>query len=135
MSVYAYLFYMTCPNPLLNPFFDVPDTDKEEMILREVKADFSPDEVLIEAALGFCHTLYQTPTYRAYNGIKIMLDNLADYMGNTAITHGRDGNITALVNAAAKFELIRASYKGAFKDLMEEQKSSVRGGANMAYDQ
>jgi hypothetical protein len=68
-------------------------------------------------------------------GIKSMLDRLASYMEHTSIQHGRDGNITAVVNAAAKFEQIRSSYKGAYKDLMEEQKSHVRGGQNLAYDQ
>ena len=43
-------------------------------------------------------------------------------------------SITALVNAAAKYEQIRQSYKGAYKDLLEEQQSSVRGGQNLAYD-
>jgi hypothetical protein len=64
-----------------------------------------------------------------------MLDRLATYMEHTPIQHGRDGNITPLVNAAAKFEQIRGSFKGAYKDLMEEQKGTVRGGQNLAYDQ
>ena len=25
MKVYQYLFYMSCPNPVVNPFFDVSD--------------------------------------------------------------------------------------------------------------
>ena len=42
----------------------------------------------------------------------------------------------ALIRAAAKnFEQIRASFKGAYKDLQEEQSSRVRGGIGMAYDQ
>ena len=82
-----------------------------------------------------CEKLYQTPTYRAYVGIKSMLDRLAKYMETTQIEHGRDGNINALVNAAAKFENIRQSYKGAFNDMKSEQESSVRGGQGLAYDQ
>jgi len=53
----------------------------------------------------------------------------------TPIEHGRDGNINSMVNAAAKFEQIRQSYKGAFTDMRQEQESSVRGGAGLAYDQ
>ena len=56
MQVYQYLFYMSCPNPDLNPFFNLP-------------------------------------------------------------------------------EQIRQSYKGAFTDMRQEQESSVRGGAGLAYDQ
>ena len=135
LRIYAYLFYMTCPNPDLNPFFDVPETEKEEIILREVDADFSTDDDLISNAVKVCEKLYQTPTYRAYMGIKAMLDRLAKYMETTEIEHGRDGNITALVNAAAKFEAIRQSFKGTLRDLEEEQQSQVRGGQNLAYDQ
>lgn len=135
LRIYAYLFYMTCPNPDLNPFFDVPENEKEEIILSEVDADFSTDDDLIVSAIKRCEKMYQTPTYRAYMGIKTMLDRLAKYMETTDIEHGRDGNITALVNAAAKFEAIRQSFKGTLRDLEEEQQSQVRGGQNLAYDQ
>lgn len=135
LKIYQYLFYMTCPNPDLNPFFNFAENDKEDVILDEIDADFSPEDDYIPGALQFCIKLYETPTSRAYNGIKRMLDKLATYMENTQITHGRDGNITALVNAAAKYQQIRDSYKGAYKDLQEEQKSHVRGGAGLAYDQ
>lgn len=135
LSIYAYVFYMTCPNPELNPFFDIIENDKEELILREVNAEFSTEDIAIRDAIKFCEKLYETPTYRAYMGIKQMLDRLARYMENTPIEHGRDGNINSLVNAAAKFEQIRMSFKGAYKDLMEEQKGTARGGQQLAYDQ
>lgn len=135
LSIYAYVFYMTCPNPELNPFFDIVENDKEELILREVNAEFSTEDAAIRDAIKFCEKLYETPTYRAYMGIKQMLDRLARYMENTPIEHGRDGNINSLVNAAAKFEQIRMSFKGAYKDLMEEQKGTARGGQQLAYDQ
>ncbi|HEY4062351.1 MAG TPA: hypothetical protein VGM30_10645 [Puia sp.] len=134
LTIYLYLFYMTCPNPDLNPFFDVPENDKEELITQEIGASFSLDDEYILNGKNLCEKLYQTPTYRAYVGIKSMLDKLARYMENTPIEHGRDGNLTGLINAAAKFEQIRQSYKGAFKELEEEQKSTVRGGKNLAYD-
>ena len=134
-KVYAYIFYMTCPDPDMNPFFNVLEYEKEELILREVDADFSTDDDLIVNAIDLCKKLYETPTYRAYKGIASMLDRLAKYMETTEIEHGRDGNINSLVNAASKFEQIRASFKGAYSDLKEEQKSSVRGGQGLAYDQ
>lgn len=135
MKIYQYLFYMTCPNPDINPFFNVSELDKEEIILAEIDADFSTDDPDIVGALKFCADMYETPTSRAYKGIKQMLDRLGRYMETTEITHGRDGNINSLVNAAAKYQQIRESYKGAFKDLQDEQKSQVRGGQGLAYDQ
>ena len=135
LKIYQYVFYMTCMNPDLNPFFDVPDIDREELILQVIDADFSTEDAYIMHALDVVKKLYETPTSRAYRGIKTMLDRLADYMENTPIEHGRDGNINSLVNAAAKYQQIRESFKGAYRDLKDEQQSSVRGGQNLAYDQ
>ena len=135
LKIYQYLFYMTCPNPDLNPFFYTPDLDKESLILEQIDAEFSTEDQDVFIALQFCQRMYETPTSRAYKGIATMLDRLGRYMETTPITHGRDGNITALVNAAKNYEAIRASFKGAYKDLQEEQSSRVRGGIGMAYDQ
>jgi hypothetical protein len=135
LKIYTYLFYMTCPNPDMNPFFDVPETDKEEIILKEIEADFSTDEESIVYALSMCEKMYQTPTYRAYLGIKIFLDNMARTMTTETLTFGRDGSAPALLRMAEKYDAVRQSFKGVYRDLMEEQQSSVRGGQNLAYDQ
>lgn len=135
IKIYKYLFYMTCPNPDMNPYFHMSEVEKEEVILEDIEADFSTDDDLIQIGFKKCEKMYETPTSRAYKGLKSMLDRLAIYMENTPITHGRDGNINSLVAAAKNFEGIRASFKGAYKDLKEEQQSHVRGGAGLAYDQ
>ena len=135
VDVYAYIFYMTCPNPELNPFFDVVEHEKEELVMRQLNPTFTAEDAVIVRAITLCQKLYETPTLRSYMGIKKMLDRLAMYMETAPIESGRDGNIMALVNTAAKFEDIRQSFKGAYKDLMEEQQSTVRGGQNLAYDQ
>lgn len=135
VDVYAYIFYMTCPNPELNPFFDVVEHEREELVMRQLNPTFTAEDAVIGRAIKLCQKLYETPTLRSYMGIKKMLDRLAYYMETAPIESGRDGNITALVNTAAKFEDIRQSFKGAYKDLLEEQQSTVRGGQNLAYDQ
>ena len=135
VKVYAYLFYMTCPSPDLNPFFDMPEQDKEELILVEVDGDFSGEDETIVVALKVCQKMYETPTYRAYNGIKIALDNMATFMATEKPTSGRDGSATALLRIAERFDAVRQSFKGVYRDLQEEQQSSVRGGQNLAYDQ
>jgi hypothetical protein len=135
IKIYQYLFYMTCPNPDLNPFFYTPDLDKESLILEQIDAEFSTEDEDVFIALEFCKRMYETPTSRAYKGIASMLDRLGRYMENTPITDGRDGNINSIVAAAKNFDQIRASFKGVYKDLQEEQSSKVRGGIGMAYDQ
>ena len=135
LSVYLYIFYMTCPDPDMNPFFNLPEHEKEDLIIEEIQFEESSEDGAIRHAIDTCKELYETPTYRAYKGIKAMLDRLARYMETTSIDHGRDGNLTALVNTAAKFDQIRQSFKGAYTDMKNEQQSSVRGGQGLAYDQ
>lgn len=135
LSIYKYLFYMTCPSPDMNPFFHLPENDKEEIIIEESSMEDSPEDPKIKFALDRCEAMYQSPTHRAYLGIKKALDNMATYMANTQITDGRDGNISQIRAVAKDFDAIRQSFKGAYKDLQDEQQTSVRGGQGLAYDQ
>lgn len=135
LKVYMYLFYMTYPNPDANPYFHYKVTGKEEAILEDIKAEFSTEDESIQIALRNCKKMFETPTSRAYEGIAGMLDKLAVYMKTANISDGRDGNITQIMTAGAKFEQIRQSFKGAYKDLQDEQQSRVRGGKGLSYDQ
>jgi len=135
LKVYCYLFYMTFPNPDDNPYFNMPEVDKEETILEDVDANFSTEDAEIQYALDQCREMFSTPISRAYDGIAGMLDKLALYMKVTQISDGRDGNITGIISAASKFEAIRQSFKGAYKDMKDENTSRVRGGKGLGYDQ
>lgn len=135
LKIYQYLFYMTCPNPDINPFFNVPHTDKETLILREVNAEFSTEDDDIQIALIFCEKMYETPTSRAYVGMQKALDRISRYLATAQITDGKDGNIAQIRALAKDFDGIRQSFKGVYKDLQEEQQSRIRGGSSMAYDQ
>lgn len=135
ITIYKYLFYMTCPNADLNPYFNTPEEDREELIMHDIEGDFSLEDPDIIHARTRCAQLFETPTVRAYNGMSKMMDRLAKYMAETPISHGRDGNINSLVAAAKNFDQIRSSFKGVYQDLQAEQKSHTRGGANLAYDQ
>lgn len=135
LKVYMYLYYMTYPSPDTNPFFHYKGVDKEEAILEAVGVEFSTEADLIVTALEKCRKMFETPTSRAYDGIAGMLDKLATYMRTTNIADGRDGNITGIISAAKNYEAIRASFKGAYKDLQEEQASRIRGDKGLAYDQ
>jgi hypothetical protein len=134
LKIYQYLFYMTCPNPDVNPYFHIRDEDKEEQILQQIQATFSPEDELIPEAIIRCKQLYETPSSRAYEGIKSALDRIAKYMQTTPITDGKDGNIGQIRAMAKDFDDIRQAYKGTYKDLIDEQQSKVRGDQNLAYD-
>ena len=134
LKIYQYLFYMTCPNPDMNPFFYTPDIDKENLIMQQIEGEFSTEDDAVFTALKFCERMYETPTSRAYKGIASMLDRLGRYMETSQITTGRDGNFNSLISAAKNYDAIRQSFKATYKDLQEEQSSRVRGGQGLAYD-
>jgi hypothetical protein len=134
LKIYQYLFYMTCPNPDMNPFFNVPHMDKEDIILKEIEAEFSVEDDDIFTALKACERMYETPTSRAYEGMQKALDRISRYLATAQITDGKDGNIAQIRALAKDFDGIRQSFKGVYKDLQEEQQSKVRGGQGLAYD-
>ena len=76
LQIYQYVFYMTCPNPDMNPFFHTPEHEKEEVIMKEVEGDFSTEDDDVWAALKFCEKMYQTPTSRAYKVSDVMSHNI-----------------------------------------------------------
>lgn len=136
LEIYKFLYYMCSHNAKKNPFFDKEEHDKEAAILTQLNCEnWTTEDDPVQDALALCRNLFSTPTSRSYMGFKTMLDNLSEYMLNSQITSGRDGNITSLINAGAKFDSLRQSFKGVFKDLMEEQQATARGGQSMAYDQ
>jgi len=135
LKVYQYLFYMTYPSTDDNPYFSFKDEDKEESILEGIGAEFSTEDGVVRLALDKMREMYETPISRAYEGIAGMLDNLSRFMKTEQITTGRDGNMASLISAAKSYDQIRASFKGAYKDLKEEQSSRVRGGRGLAYDE
>ncbi|MEY2869867.1 MAG: hypothetical protein RIR01_2369 [Bacteroidota bacterium] len=133
LKILAFVFYMSCRSAE-NPYFNRPSEDLDIEILRDLGADFSVEDPLIVKALDKAKDLYETPTVRAYNGFATMLDKLALYLETQDISDGRDGNISAIVQAAKNFDNIRKSFKGVAKDLEEEQSSRARGGSRLSYD-
>jgi hypothetical protein len=134
LNIFTYIFYMTCPSEE-NPFFNAKEYEKEDMIKDSMDINFSPEDELVIEALEKCTKMFETPTLRAYNGLKIAIDNIADFMAGTKITDGKEGNITQIKGVAKDFDHIRQSFKGVGKDLKEEQEQHVRGSQNIAYDQ
>jgi hypothetical protein len=118
----------------MNPFFHTPHIEKESLIMREIDAEFSTEDIEIYNALRFCEKLYETPTSRAYGGMQKALDRISNYLATAQITDGKDGNIAQIRALAKDFDGIRQSFKGVYKDLQDEQSSKVRGGIGLSYD-
>ncbi len=134
LKILLYVYYMTYPDPSENPFFNIQAEDKEEMILKEIGADFSTDHPSITAALDFMNKIYDTPTKRAYEGAVAMMDKIATLFKTTSLTTGRDGSTDSMVRTMEKYDSLRQSFKGVEKDYKEEIKEMARGDSFTAYD-
>ena len=136
LKVYQYCFYMCCYHPDLNPFYNVREEDREDVIMQQLDPPFTTEDEGIQEALQLCKKLYETPTLRAFIGIKTGLENLADLLKDTKpVAGGKEANADSLLKIAERYDKVRQSYKGTEKDLLAEQKSRVRGGGGLAYDQ
>lgn len=134
-NIYAYLFYSSCLNEEENPFANVPENEKEDLILSEVGGTFSSDEELIAEALDLCRKLYATPSYNLYLAAKVGIEKIGNYIRNTAITDGRDGNNSSYLKYLEKYDEVCRSFESRWKAFKEEQSTISRGGHAMAYDQ
>lgn len=135
LSIYAYLFYMSCHNEEENPFALTPEEEKEDIILSEVGGDFTTDDPLIEQALQTCEKIYDTPTYRLFRAAKVGIEKVSKYIEDSAISGGRDGNEMAYLRYIEKYADVCRTFDERWRAYKEEQSTIARGGHQIAYDQ
>ncbi len=134
-KIFAYFHYMCSLDDSDNPFANVPETEKEEMILKEVGGKFTSEEELVYKGLELTRKLYETTTYYMFMSIKIALEKVGKYLRTATITDGRDGNMNDILRAAEKFDNIRKSFQATYKEFKEENSTISRGGQALSYDQ
>lgn len=135
MKVFQVLFYLTCPDKKRNPYWDLREDEKEAFIIKEADINFSIDEPIWEEALEYCRKLYETPHRRIYLAGKTGLDKLADYLKDTKITTGNDGNDEIYMNTMSRLGKITTEFAQLQKIHDEEVTSALRGGAQASYDE
>lgn len=135
LDIYKYLFYMSCPDPVHNPYCNMNSVIREEKIIRDNKFKFSTEEDLIIIALEKCELLYDTPAVRMFNTLKDTIDNLQDWVSNTQFTSGRGGSVGEIMSIVKNFGKLQEEFNYTARLLHEEQKNfGKRGGGQLAYD-
>lgn len=134
-QIIPYIFYMSFLGDE-NPYFNYPVETKEDMIKKDLQIEFSLDDILIKKAIEKATEMYTTPTRRGYLIIRKKIEEILDYLDDTAITDGRDGNFKDQTSFIEKYHKYNEISKSLSRDLEEEQKEvHARGGSQMAYDQ
>lgn len=133
-NVFAYIFYMSYEGEQ-NPYFNIETDSKKDLIIKDLKIDYNVDSQDIKEAIAKAVSLYETPTKRLYNTMKVAVDKISDYMMKTALSGGRDGNFDEFIKATTNFEKIASSYEERLDKLRKEESVQVRGKIKVAYDQ
>lgn len=133
LKVYAYVFYKTCPDGTLNPYINLPEENRELVIISNIKPDSWLEDLSVLQAINTCEKLYETPTLRAFKAAKKMIDKVAKYLDEQEITDGKDGN-GMLID---KFMKSLGDYKDLYDKLevaLKEEQAVSRGRVKVAYD-
>lgn len=133
LKVYAYVFYKTCPDGTMNPYVNVAEEQREEMIISNIKPDSWLEDMSVLQAIDTCEKMYETPTLRAFKAAKKMIDKVAKYLDEQEITDGKDGN-GMLID---KFMKSLSDYKDLYDKLevaLREEQAVSRGKVKVAYD-
>lgn len=129
-KLFAYFHYMCSMNPEENPYYNIPDVEKKEVIVRSTCPEIDVDDPLIEECLEQTQKLYDTPTYRVHRGFKRAVDKLATALHYVHISLDKeDGNSGELVKASKLYKDLMQDYKSSFKEMMDEMGiTEARGG-------
>ena len=119
-------------------YCNVPEEDKEEVLLTDFPGEYSTEDEVIIKALEKLKFLYHTPSYQYYLDNKLLLEKLGRFVRTANITAGRDGNITALQSQIKSVGKTIQEFKQLEKTVLQELnegRARVKGDKRLAYDQ
>lgn len=138
LKLVAYLHYMCSMKKEDNPYADVPDSDREEQIIKDLELfNVDLESPIILKALECVKEKYFTTFYGIYIGIKAVLDNMGKELRIIKPDfNSKDGNANAIIAFTKNYEVLNKSFKAAYRDFDEETGNvRVRGGGKLAYDE
>ncbi len=131
----SFLNYLFDPK---GPYCNVPEEDKEEILLGDFPGEYTLEDPEMIAAITKLRTLTMSPTYRFYLDNKKLIEKLGAFAEKAPITTGREGNINAMLSMIKNVGKTISEFKQLEKEVqkeLDEHKSRVRGERKKAYDQ
>lgn len=128
----CYLYYRTYPK---SPYANVPDYEKDDVILGDFQGDYSPEDEFIRRALDKLNVLYITPTRRFFENAKKGLDTLGEYLATSGITDGKDGNLSTFSTTLSRIGKTMQEFKQLEKIYEEDLGSGLRGSQELSFDE
>ncbi len=138
LKLIAYLHYMCSMKKDDNPYADVPESERQDQIIKDLELfKVNLEDPIIIKALNCVQEKYFTTFYGIYTGIKAAMDNFGKELKLARIDfNSKDGNANAIMAFTKNYEVLRNSFKAAYRDFDEESGNvRVRGGGKLAYDE
>lgn len=127
ISMLAYCFYISCPYKTENPYADMEDAEREEIL----KRDFFvfPDNQDVLDAVERMKKMWETRASRYLNKNRKNLEDIMDYIDSAPIIDGKDGNLDQRIKVAEKCAKIMSEYTQ-LEEQAEEEKNKLKTRAN-----
>jgi len=134
LEVFQYLWAMYDPE---SPYMNLDESDREDAILKDFPVHhFLNTQEMIDA-IEKCEKLYLSPIRKILTGTKAGVERLAEYFRTTEIDHGRDGNLTGIINGIKGMPQILRAYQEAelaYKQEVQKSRGNISGGVDEDYD-
>lgn len=134
VKIFIIFQYMADMNPDSNPFANVNEVEKIEVIIRAVCPELSisidwDDELILEC-IELTRKLFETPTYRTYLASKRLIDKFTVQLDSVSISlYKDDGNVGEIKKGYEMYEVVKEGAKRAFKEFEQENGKVIgRGG-------
>lgn len=129
-KVLAYIHYMKDLNPATNPYANLSEEIKQEVIIRQTCPELDIIEnITVEDALELVEQLYETDGYKMYKAFKSVWDKTAKMLYEEEMSMGVDGNAKDVQLIVKNYKDLRESLKLALQDFQDELGIiSARGG-------
>ena len=126
----GFLYFLLSPE---SPYAHIPEEEKESFLKKEYYGQYSTQDKEMIDARSKLEELWFSPTIRYFKKVKKGLEKLGDYLENTEITEGRDGNLAQFRQAIKDAGSLIHQFKQLEK-AVEEETLRMKGNAKRAYD-
>lgn len=131
VKLFTIFQYMADLNPATNPYVNVSEEEKLEVIIRsicpELDISIDWDDVEITECIELTRKLFETVTYRKFLASKILLDKITYEIEHVNVVLDKEGGNSAEIDKAYKlFEIVNEQTKKLFQEYLDEQVGMVQ---------
>ncbi len=135
LAVFSYICFMTEGDEEKNPYSKLPEDRKKEVLLRDFKGSYSPDDYLIRDALEKIKS-FETPEERLYSAAKQAVDNVAEFLKDKSTDLQDPKEAKLVVDILTKMNDVAKNLSDV-REIKQKaiNKGRVSGNRKLAYDQ